>query len=153
MSAEIRRLGPDDGDRMRELNALFGTVFDDADSYGSAEPGVDYFRRVLAREQVIALAAYSGSEIVGGLVAYVLDKLEQVRSEIYIYDLAVSEAHRQRGIATALIADLQAHAARIGAWVIYVQADYGDEPAIALYEKLGTREDVMHFDIPPRATR
>jgi hypothetical protein len=32
---------------------------------------------------------------------------------------------------------------------IYGQADYGDEPAIALYEKLGTREDVMHFDIAP----
>jgi aminoglycoside 3-N-acetyltransferase I len=36
-----------------------------------------------------------------------------------------------------------------GAWVIYVQADYGDDPAIALYSKLGTREDVMHFDIAP----
>jgi aminoglycoside 3-N-acetyltransferase I len=34
-----------------------------------------------------------------------------------------------------------------GAWVVYVQADYGDEPAIALYTKLGVREDVMHFDI------
>ena len=25
----------------------------------------------------------------------------------------------------------------------------GDEPAIALYQKLGTREEVLHFDIPP----
>ena len=31
----------------------------------------------------------------------------------------------------------------------YVQADYGDNAAIALYTKLGTREDVIHFDIPP----
>ncbi|ALO45787.1 Gentamicin 3'-N-acetyltransferase [Pseudohongiella spirulinae] len=38
-------------------------------------------------------------------------------------------------------------ALRRGAWVVYVQADYGDEPAVALYTKLGTREDVMHFDI------
>jgi aminoglycoside 3-N-acetyltransferase I len=30
-----------------------------------------------------------------------------------------------------------------------VQADHGDDPAIALYEKLGVREDVLHFDIPP----
>ena len=30
---------------------------------------------------------------------------------------------------------------------MYVQADYGDDPAVALYTKLGTREDVMHFDI------
>jgi len=45
-------------------------------------------------------------------------------------------------------------AAQRGGWVVYVQADYGDEPAIALYEKLGSREDVVHFDIavePPGA--
>ena len=36
----------------------------------------------------------------------------------------------------------------MGAYVIFVQADYGDDPAIALYTKLGIREDVMHFDIP-----
>jgi aminoglycoside 3-N-acetyltransferase I len=85
--------------------------------------------------------------VVGGLVAYQLDKLESARSEIYIYDLAVAESHRRRGIATALIERLQAIASERGAWVIFVQADYGDDPAIALYEKLGTREDVMHFDI------
>jgi aminoglycoside 3-N-acetyltransferase I len=34
--------------------------------------------------------------------------------------------------------------------VIFVQADTGveDEAAIALYTKLGSREDVLHFDIP-----
>ncbi len=36
-----------------------------------------------------------------------------------------------------------------GAWVIFVQADLGDDPAIALYDKLGTREEVLHFDIEP----
>jgi aminoglycoside 3-N-acetyltransferase I len=34
-----------------------------------------------------------------------------------------------------------------GAYVIFVQADLGDEPAIALYAKLGIREEVLHFDI------
>ena len=29
------------------------------------------------------------------------------------------------------------------------QADYGDDPAVALCTKLGAREDVMHFDLPP----
>jgi aminoglycoside 3-N-acetyltransferase I len=32
--------------------------------------------------------------------------------------------------------------------VVYVQADRGDAPAIALYQKLGVREEVLHFDIP-----
>jgi aminoglycoside 3-N-acetyltransferase I len=34
-----------------------------------------------------------------------------------------------------------------GAYVIYVQADLQDLPAIELYTRLGTREDVLHFDI------
>jgi aminoglycoside 3-N-acetyltransferase I len=60
---------------------------------------------------------------------------------------AVAEPHRRTGIATALIGRLRGIAAERGAWVIYVQADYGDDPAIALYEKLGVREEVLHFDI------
>ena len=38
-----------------------------------------------------------------------------------------------------------------GASVIFVQADYEDPPAIALYEKLGVRAEVLHFDIAAAA--
>lgn len=34
-----------------------------------------------------------------------------------------------------------------GAWMLFVQADHGDDAAVALYTRLGLREDVMHFDI------
>lgn len=47
----------------------------------------------------------------------------------------------------ALIDELKKIAAARAAYVIFVQADIGDEPAIALYTKLGVREDVLHFDI------
>jgi aminoglycoside 3-N-acetyltransferase I len=82
------------------------------------------------------------------LTAYVLDKFERDRREIYIYDLAVAAAHRRRGLATALIETLAGVARDRGAYVIFVQADRGDDAAIALYESLGRREDVHHFDIP-----
>ncbi len=87
--------------------------------------------------------------MVGGIAAYELRKFEQERSEVYIYDLAVLEGHRQEGIATALISNLKGVSAKRGAYVIFVQADQGieDEPAIALYTKLGVRENVLHFDI------
>ena len=136
---------------MRALNALFGKEFEDSDSYGSAPPTNSYLAEVLGRQSVVVLVAEDGEAIIGGLVAYVLSKLEQERSEIYIYDLAVAEAYRRQGVATDLVGTLQEIAAKIGAWVVYVQADYGDEPAIALYTKLGKREDVMHFDIKPQA--
>ena len=44
-------------------------------------------------------------------------------------------------------------ARRRNAQVIFVQPDYGDDAAIALYEKLGVREDVMHFDIAVKIQR
>src|SRR6185437_3459699 len=117
------------------------------DTYGAEPPSDAYLKGLLQRRHVIVLAALAGEEVAGGLVAYELEKFERARSEVYIYDLAVAEAHRRQGIATALIERLRVIAAERGAWVIYVQADYGDEPAIALYEKQGTREEVLHFDI------
>ena len=147
--AEILRLGPAELELMRGLNALFARVFDDPASYAADPPDDAWLKRLLAREHVIALAARREGEVVGGLVAYELDKFERARREIYIYDLAVAEAHRRAGIATALIRRVQQIARARGAWVVFVQADHGDDPAIALYEKLGTREEVLHFDIPP----
>ena len=144
---QIRQLGPGDVASMERLTAMFGEAFGEPDTYGEAPPGHVYLERLLARDHFIALAAFDGGEVVGGLVAYVLDKFERQRSEIYIYDLAVAEAHRRRGISTALIAELRRIGTARGAWVIFVQADQGDDPAIALYTGLGTREDVLHFDI------
>src|SRR5262249_25081714 len=106
-----------------------------------------YLGALLGKPHVIALAALDENEVVGGLVAYVLEKFERERSEVYIYDLAVAEPHRRKGIARQLIALLRHIAKQQGAYVVYVQADRGDEPAIRLYESLGTREDVYHFDI------
>jgi aminoglycoside 3-N-acetyltransferase I len=134
---------------LRQLNAVFADAFNDLAAYRDAPPSDAWLEGVLAKDHVIALVALAGDEVVGGLVAYELAKLESECSEIYIYDLAVAEAHRRGGIATRLIDYLRGIARERGAWVIYVQADYGDEPAIRLYTKVGTREDVMHFDIRP----
>lgn len=149
----LRRLGPADVALLRSLNALFADAFKDRDTYGAEPPGDDYLKTLLAKDHVVVLAALAGEAVLGGLVTYQLDKFERARSEFYIYDLAVAEPHRRRGVATALIAHLRAIATARGAWVIFVQADYGDDPAIALYETLGTREDVMHFDIAVRPGR
>ena len=119
------------------------------DAYQGAVPGDRYLLQLLAKPHFIVVVAMNEDEVIGGLAAYELEKFEQDRREIYIYDLAVAEAHRRRGIATGLIRELQRLARQRKAYVIYVQADRGDDPAIRLYESLGTREDVYHFDIPP----
>jgi aminoglycoside 3-N-acetyltransferase I len=146
-SIKIMRLGPADLASMHALLTTFGEAFGEPETYGDARPSDDYLRRLLGSERFIALAAMDGACVIGGLAAYVLDKFEQERSEVYIYDLAVAEPHRRTGIATALIEALKPIAAECGAFVIFVQADPVDAPAVALYSKLGKREDVLHFDI------
>lgn len=149
MAVRIHELTPVDTGLMQQMMTVFAEAFEDPESYSSARPGTLYLQRLLARDTFIAVAAIDGETVVGGLVAYELPKFEQPRSEIYIYDLAVAEPHRRQGIATRLIEKVTGIAAERGAWVVYVQADYEDEPAVALYTKLGTREEVLHFDIPP----
>ncbi|TFY97511.1 AAC(3)-I family aminoglycoside N-acetyltransferase [Ramlibacter rhizophilus] len=149
---EVLLLSPGDAALMEALLDVFGEAFEDTRTYGAHRPSRAYLQELLAGDAFIAVVARKAGEVVGGLAAYELKKFEQERSEIYIYDLAVSQAHRREGIATALIRELQHVAARRGAWVIFVQADPPDAPAVALYDKLGQREDVLHFDIPvPRA--
>lgn len=149
----IRRLGSADVALLRELNYVFGEAFGAPEEYTEAPPSDAYLSDLLTQEHIIVLVGSVGERVVGGMVAYELDKVERQRREIYIYDLAVALGYRRRGIATALIEKVKEIAARRGAWVIFVQADYGDDAAIALYEKLGVREDVMHFDIPVASSK
>lgn len=143
----FRRLVASNVAWMRSLLCVFGDAFEDLATYRDRPPSDAYLQAFLERNDAITIAAFSEHGVVGGLVAYVLRKFEQERTEIYIYDLAVELAHRRRGVATALIGELRRIGAEVGAYVIYVQADLVDAPAIALYESLGTREDVLHFDI------
>lgn len=150
MTVEIHHITPNDIDLMNAMLENFGEVFNDMKTYTSKRPGADYLQRLLDGDSFIALVALEGDKVVGSLAAYELKKFEQERSEIYIYDLAVLSTYRRQGIATALIEKLKKIAVARGAYVVFVQADTDveDKPAIALYTKLGVREDVLHFDIP-----
>ncbi len=145
----IRHLATDDVTLLKALLGVFAEAFDDRDSYQSAVPTDAYLASLLSKPHFIALVAMDGDRVVGGLAAYELEKFEQDRREIYIYDLAILESHRRRGLATGLIEELKRLAKKRNVYVIYVQADYADPPAIKLYESLGTKEEVLHFDIIP----
>lgn len=146
-SLTLQQLGPADISLMNDLLTVFGEAFDEVDTYSGNRPSTDYLKSLLGSDTFIALVALKGEEVVGGLAAYELKKFEQQRSELYIYDLAVSASHRREGIATTLILELRKIAAARGAWVMFIQADADDQPAVELYSKLGRREEVLHFDI------
>jgi aminoglycoside 3-N-acetyltransferase I len=149
----FRQLAVSDILSMKHLMKVFGEAFDDVATYQHAPPDDSYHAQLLAKPHFITIVAETGNTIIGGLTAYVLDKFERNRRELYIYDLAVLEPHRRRGVATGMIGELKQIAAALDIYVIFVQADLADAPAIAVYESLGTKESVYHFDIAvPRET-
>ena len=149
MTVDIHQLTSNDLPLMDALLRIFGEAFNDVETYTAQRPSEKYLKKLLGGDSFIALVALKSGLVIGGLAAYELKKFEQERSEIYIYDLAVASEQRREGVATALIGKLEEIAAHRGAYVIFVQADTGleDKPAVALYTKLGRREDVLHFDI------
>lgn len=147
MEYSYKVLSEDDVALLKSLLAVFGEAFGEPHTYQGAVPRDEYLKGLLGSGHFIALVALTGNIVVGGLAAYELRKFEQQRKEIHIYDLAVSAEHRRKHIATNLIRTLRNLARDRGAYLIFVQADQGDTPAIRLYESLGKREDIHHFDI------
>lgn len=145
---EILTLAAGDVPQLEDLLDVFGSAFGEPDTYGSARPDQAYLESLLASEHFIAVVALADAEVIGGLAAYVLPKFEQARCEIFVYDLAVAEAHRRRGVATALLRRVQRIASERGAWTVFIQAERDDAPAVSLYSKLGTREEALHFELP-----
>jgi aminoglycoside 3-N-acetyltransferase I len=134
----------------KQLMDVFAIAFEDPESYQSKKPNKNYTEELLKNNNNIVLVALADDNtVVGGLVAYELQKFEQEHSEIYLYDLAVLEEYRNQGIATKLIELLKEIGVTRSASVIFVQADNEDSPAVALYTKLAKsiETSVTHFDI------
>ncbi|MEM6266926.1 MAG: GNAT family N-acetyltransferase [Pseudomonadota bacterium] len=148
----MRRLEPGDIAGFRAMNAVFAAGFEEPEHYAALPPSDLYAMQWLANQQNVALLAEESGKAIGALGGYILSKFEQERSEFYIYDLAVLESHRRKGVATALIEETRRIARAVGAWTVFVQADTipEDEPARALYRSLASEElTALHFDIQP----
>jgi aminoglycoside 3-N-acetyltransferase I len=147
MDIYTKRLSAHDLLKMRALNNLFGDVFEDPASYHSDPPTDEYLAKFLSDDSSIVLVAKENDNVIGGLVAYTLNKFEKQRKEVYLYDLAVSNQYQRRGIGRKLIEELKAVAKQANAYVVFVQADEGDE-AVKFYESLNPDENIKtrNFD-------
>ncbi len=147
MTYFFKQLTSSDVSLIQELLSVFGEAFDEPDTYRGQIPSDIYLQSLLEKDHFIVIVAQNETRVLGGLAAYVLDKFEQERKDLYIYDLAVLKEHRRLGIATGLIQKLRQIGKERGAYVIFVQADKGDIAAIELYKSLGSGEEVYNFDI------
>ena len=122
---KIKRMGPED----RELVMAALNLFD-------YPPRLDAVNRFLADPNHHLLIAYSG-DVPTGFVSGVEVTHPDKGTEMFLYELAVDEAHRRQGIGTALVESLCDLAREQGCYGMWVLTDDDNAAAGATYRKAG----------------
>ena len=123
--SEIRRLGPGDDALVVAAEHLFD---------GPARP--DATARFLAEPGHHLLVAYDGERPVG-MVTGVETTHPDKGTEMFVYELAVDEADRGRGIGRALVRTLADLARDAGCYGMWVLTDDDNPAAVRAYTAAG----------------
>jgi len=136
-----KRLSVGDHELAGKLFAMMSEVFDE-----ECAPLTDgYLDSLLGRKDFLAIAAFLGTDTVGGITAHILPLTRKDSAEIFIYDIAVRKSHQRQGIGRRLVAALREHAAAAGIRDIFVAADDEDLHALDFYRALGGTASPVTF--------
>ena len=131
---DVVRLQRQDLALARDTFAMMGEVF----AEDSWLPLSDrYLTEVLGQGRVWVYAAVLDSVPIGGVTAHVLPMTRGETSEMLIYDLAVRDDWRRRGVGRALVQQLLKGAAAAGIGEVWVPADNDDLHALDFYRHTG----------------
>ena len=81
------------------------------------------------------LVAVEGSETIGYIIAYELQRPDREQSMMHLYDITVMNKHWQKGIGTALIEQLKSICSTKPMMKMFVGTNRSNEPAVGLYQK------------------
>jgi ribosomal protein S18 acetylase RimI-like enzyme len=100
----------------------------------------EWARRFLDAQGHHLYLAYEGGVPVG-FVSGVETVHPDKGTEMFLYELAVAEPFRRRGIGRALIRELAALARERGCYGMWVGVDTGNDVALATYRSAGGKDD------------
>jgi ribosomal protein S18 acetylase RimI-like enzyme len=124
-AVEIRVCRPGDDRLVTAASHLFDRT---------AEPAAT--ARFLAEDGHHLLIAYEGERSVGFVSGVEMTHPDK-GTEMFLYELAVDEAARHRGIGRALVERLASVARDAGCYGMWVVTDHDNEAARATYERTG----------------
>ena len=129
LQTTIRRLAPGDEDVARAL--------------ATRAPHT----ALLADERTFFLVAFAGDEPIGFVLAYQLLRRHGEPTSLFVYEVDVGDAHRRRGVATALLRELERLGRERGIREAFVLTEPDNEAANALYASVGgVREETVMWD-------
>ncbi len=136
-------LGTTDIQSLTELINIYVEVFD---TENFSMPDTKYLQNLLERDFTIFCVARLNNVVIGGLTAYILPSVYYSSSQVYIYDLAITQNMQRQGVGKGIISFLKKYCKDNGYGEIYVQAELEDQHAIEFYKATGGHpEKVIHF--------
>jgi len=129
---EIRRIMKIEDVVFPDFNNLLdeGTVWD-------ADYGAVFLQN---QDNALFVATWEG-ELAGFLTAHRLQRFDQRKAEVLLYEIGVAEQFRHRGIGKALVDEVKIWAKTVGADEVWVQTNRSNQAAVALYRSCGGVED------------
>lgn len=101
----------------------------------------DQGQKFLQNEDNALFVAYVEDEMAGFLTAHRLQRFDQRKAEVLLYEIGVNEDFQRRGIGKALITAVKQWAKAVEADEVWVLTYMDNEAAMALYESMGGEED------------
>lgn len=144
MDIAINILSREDLKELKKLLAVFGEVFEMRELI---YPEDTYLRKLLEKDNFMAVTASIDDKVVGGLTVYVLDGYYNTRKTAYIHDLAVLGEYQRQGIGRQLINYTNKYCRALGFEESFVQAEIEDDYAIDFYRSTKPTLELpaMHF--------
>ncbi|MFD6276686.1 GNAT family N-acetyltransferase [Streptomyces sp. NPDC060209] len=105
-----------------------------------APPRPEWAARFLAADGHLMLIAYAG-DLPAGFVSGIEMLHPDKGTEMCLYELAVDERYRRRGIGRALTEALAAEARERGCYDMWVGVERDNEAALATYRSAGAADD------------
>jgi ribosomal protein S18 acetylase RimI-like enzyme len=128
---EVRRLRPGDSklgvETIRSLKA--------PDGYPT--PTEAYFETFLSRPENVFIVAIDGTDPVGYISAYLLDRIDRDQRMMFLYEIGVAELHRRRGIGRRMIEALKSECQEVDAMKMWVPTGRSNIAATRLYASTG----------------
>ncbi|MGH2464575.1 MAG: GNAT family N-acetyltransferase [Candidatus Limnocylindrales bacterium] len=141
MTTTIRAIQPGEGATIVDAGHLFDTPPDLATT--------ERFLRTPGHHLLLAEVDGSPAGFVSGVELTHPDK----GTEMFLYELAVDEPFRRRGIAGALVEELLAIARSHGCYDMWVLTDHDNDAALATYRSTTTTDESSHvmliWDLAP----
>ncbi|HSX41486.1 MAG TPA: GNAT family N-acetyltransferase [Candidatus Saccharimonadales bacterium] len=135
MNLSIRRLAKSDAGLARVAEEL-----NSKDWYeGVQDFTADSLKKFLSDPDNFYIAAEVEGKVVGGLHGYVLLHPDG-RKLVYIDEVDTIKGHRRQGVATAMMQEAFELSKERGASEAWLGTEHDNEPAKALYQKLGPSE-------------